>query len=87
MAPPRAGKKETEPKKTDPNKPKRPLSAYFLWMQENRETLKKEGMSVTEVAKAGGAAWKALTDKSEWEKKAAAAKAKYEKDMAAYNGK
>ena len=72
-------------------------------------------MSVTEVAKAGGAAWKALTvsrrncvkhvaklcdlirfrnnfekcfqDKSEWEKKAAAAKAKYEKDMAAYNGK
>lgn len=34
-------------KKTkDPNAPKRAMSAFFIWMQENRARLKKPGMSV-----------------------------------------
>jgi len=38
------------PKKAkDPNAPKRPMSAFFLWMQVHREQVKKPGMSVSDV--------------------------------------
>lgn len=33
-------------KKKDPNAPKRAMSAFFFWMAEHRERIKKEGMSV-----------------------------------------
>lgn len=47
-------------------KPKRPLSAYMLWLNDNRESIKREnpGIKVTEVAKRGGELWRALKDKS-----------------------
>lgn len=47
-------------------KPKRPLSAYMLWLNEHREEIKKEnpGIKVTEIAKRGGELWRGLTDKS-----------------------
>ncbi|KAF7631020.1 hypothetical protein Mgra_00008727 [Meloidogyne graminicola] len=64
------------PKKSaDPDMPKRNLSAYFLWMKENREHIKQPGMSAVEVAKAGGVEWGKLSasDKSVWEKKKAIA--------------
>ena len=35
----------------DPNAPKRPQTAYFLWLRDNRPRLTKPGMSVTDVAK------------------------------------
>ena len=41
-------------KAKDPNAPKRALSAYFIWLQENRPAIKKDGMSVSDVAKAAG---------------------------------
>lgn len=46
-------------------KPKRPLSAYFLWLGENREQIKREnpGMKVTEIAKRAGELWRGLEDK------------------------
>lgn len=45
-------------KKTkDPNAPKRAMTAFFIWMQENRANLKKPGMSVSDVAKAAGVEW------------------------------
>ncbi|KAL5286835.1 HmgD family protein [Megaselia abdita] len=64
-------------------KPKRPLSAYMIWLNETRESIKKEhpNSKVTEIAKYGGEKWRALTDKSEWEKKAAEAKENYEKEL------
>lgn len=48
------------------DRPKRPLSAYMLWLNDNRESIKKEnpGIKVTEVAKRGGELWRALKDKS-----------------------
>lgn len=48
------------------DKPKRPLSAYMLWLNENREAIKSEnpGIKVTEIAKRGGELWRGLTDKS-----------------------
>jgi len=62
-------------------KPKRPLSAYMLWLNENRESIKQEnpGIKVTEIAKRGGELWRGLGDKSEWEKKAVEAKERYTK--------
>lgn len=48
------------------DKPKRPLSAYMIWLNETREQIKKEspGIKVTEIAKRGGELWRELTDKS-----------------------
>lgn len=47
-------------------RPKRPLSAYMIWLNENREAIKKEnpGAKVTEIAKRGGELWRGLTDKT-----------------------
>lgn len=47
-------------------KPKRPLSAYMIWLNDHREQIKKEnpGIKVTEIAKRGGELWRALKDKS-----------------------
>ncbi|VDD85393.1 unnamed protein product [Enterobius vermicularis] len=71
-------------KRKDPNAPKRAMPPFFIWMQENRERLKKPGMGVADVAKAAGIEWSKLADKSKWEKKAAEDKKRYERDMAAY---
>lgn len=62
-------------------KPKRPLSAYMLWLNSARESIKKEnpGIKVTEIAKRGGELWRAMKDKSEWENKAAKMKDEYNK--------
>ncbi|XP_037953872.1 high mobility group protein D [Teleopsis dalmanni] len=62
------------------DKPKRPLSAYMLWLNSARDQIKREnpGIKVTEVAKKGGELWRAMKDKSEWEAKAAKAKEDYE---------
>ncbi|SPP75423.1 high mobility group protein D [Drosophila guanche] len=63
------------------DKPKRPLSAYMLWLNSAREGIKREtpGIKVTEVAKRGGELWRAMKDKSEWEAKAAKAKDDYDR--------
>merc|ERR1712142_1104523 len=52
-------------KKTLPGQPKKPMSAYFLWLnEEGRELIKKEnpGASVTEVAKTAGTKWGAIDE-------------------------
>ncbi|KAL4569730.1 hypothetical protein LXL04_025372 [Taraxacum kok-saghyz] len=49
----------------DPNKPKRPASAFFVFMEEFRKQYKEEkpeNKSVAAVGKAGGAKWKSLTE-------------------------
>ncbi|KAM7343601.1 HMG protein Z isoform 1-T2 [Cochliomyia hominivorax] len=67
-------------------RPKRPLSAYMLWLNEHREQLKKEnpGSKVTEIAKRGGELWRAIKDKSEWEQKAIKMKEEYNKAVKEY---
>lgn len=81
MRKPRRPKKER-----DANKPKRPPSAYFLWLAENRDKIKKDnpGFSITDVTKRAGELWKEVTDKTKWEEQAAEAAAKYKEAMAAY---
>ena len=53
-------RKRKEKKDRDPNKPKRPQTAYFLWFMENREDIKSEGenMSVVDISKRAGELWK-----------------------------
>jgi len=67
-----------------PQEPKRPPSAYFLFVAEKRPTL--SGLNMSDTAKKINELWSALTpeEKKEYEDKAADRKAKYEKDLAEY---
>ncbi|CAG0884008.1 unnamed protein product [Cyprideis torosa] len=56
----------------DDGRPKRPQSAYFLWLNENRENIKEEGMSVTDVSKKAGELWRKLSSSDKKKKKSAA---------------
>ncbi|KAI8436982.1 hypothetical protein MSG28_010387 [Choristoneura fumiferana] len=69
------------------DKPKRPMSAYMLWLNSARESIKSEhpGLKVTEIAKKGGEIWRGMKDKSVWEEKAAKAKEQYTKDLESFN--
>ncbi|PWA94342.1 high mobility group [Artemisia annua] len=76
----------------DPNKPKRPASAFFVFMEGFRKQFKEENPtnnSVAAVGKAGGAKWKAMSDaeKAPFVAKAEQRKKDYDKTLAAYNKK
>ena len=79
----------------DPDLPKRPNSAYFIFSNEKRPSLmeksKKENgkVAVTDVSKELGKMWKELNAKKKkpFEEKAVKDKERYEKEMAEYNAK
>ncbi|CAI9761864.1 unnamed protein product [Fraxinus pennsylvanica] len=78
--------------KKDPNKPKRPPSAFFVFLEEFRKTFKKENPDVKGVAavgKAGGEKWKSMSaaEKAPYEAKAAKKKAEYGSLVDGYNKK
>ncbi|XP_012277915.1 FACT complex subunit Ssrp1 [Orussus abietinus] len=80
-------RKPRKPKKErDENKPKRPATAFMLWLNSTRDQIKADnpGIAVTEIAKKGGEMWRDLKDKSEWEQKAAKAKKEYAESMEEY---
>ena len=59
-------KKERKKKMTKlPGQPKRYQSAYFIWMNENRENIKRDhpNLSIAEFGKKAGEIWKSLEDK------------------------
>ncbi|PWA50511.1 High mobility group (HMG) box domain-containing protein [Artemisia annua] len=77
-APAKAAGKSKAAKKAakDPNKPKKPPSAFFVFLEEFRKTFKKENptiKAVSAVGKAGGEKWKFMSaaDKAPYEAKAA----------------
>jgi len=76
-------------KKKDPNAPKRGLSAYMFFANEQRENVREEnpGISFGQVGKVLGDRWKALSEKQRepYEKKAATDKKRYEDEKAKYN--
>ncbi|XP_032383077.1 FACT complex subunit SSRP1a isoform X1 [Etheostoma spectabile] len=80
-------KKERKPRKEKKQKetggPKRPMSAYMLWLNSSRERIKSEnpGISITEISKKAGEMWRRLgkDEKEEWDTKAGEAKRNYEK--------
>lgn len=78
-------------KEKDPNKPKRGMSAYMLWLNETRAEivrvdLKGDGSKVTQVMKIAGEKWKAMDAKAKekYEQLAAKDKERYAKEMAEY---
>ncbi|KAF7489018.1 FACT complex subunit SSRP1 [Sarcoptes scabiei] len=83
-----SSRKKSKKSKKDENKPKRPQSAFFLWMNENREQIKKQlpGASLTEITKKAGDLWKDLSkeEKSKYEEMYAKAKKQYEKELSEY---
>jgi len=85
----RGGKVEKKSKKKDPNAPKRGLSAYMFFANEQRENVREENPGITfgQVGKILGERWKALNDKQRapYEAKAAADKKRYEDEKQAYN--
>jgi hypothetical protein len=75
-------------KKKDTNAPKRGLSAYMFFANEQRENVRAEnpGIGFGQVGKVLGERWKALSDKQRtpYEAKAAADKKRYEDQKADY---
>ncbi|XVE94328.1 hypothetical protein REPUB_Repub01dG0271800 [Reevesia pubescens] len=74
----------------DPNKPKRPASAFFVFMEEFRKQYKEEhpdNKSVSAVGKAGVEKWKSMAEveKAPYVEKAEKRKTEYNKKMQAYN--
>ena len=63
--------------------PKRPQTAFFLWMNENREKIKQDnpGISVLELGKKAGNIWSEKKNKSRWIEKAKEDKLRYKKEM------
>uniref|UniRef100_A0A8B9LUK1 FACT complex subunit SSRP1 n=3 Tax=Astyanax mexicanus TaxID=7994 RepID=A0A8B9LUK1_ASTMX len=80
--------RKKEKKQKDIGAPKRPMSAYMLWLNSSRERIKGEnpGISVTEISKKAGEMWKQLSKekKEEWDGKAEEAKKDYERAMKEY---
>ncbi|KAG7230365.1 hypothetical protein INR49_024470 [Caranx melampygus] len=76
-------KKAKVKKQKDSGGPKRPMSAYMLWLNSSRERIKAEnpGISITEISKKAGEMWRQLgkDEKEEWEAKAGEAKRQYDK--------
>ncbi|KAG0649934.1 Non-histone chromosomal 6 [Hyphodiscus hymeniophilus] len=85
----RATKAKGEKKKKDPNAPKRGLSAYMFFANEQRENVRDENPGITfgQVGKVLGERWKALNEKQRapYEAKAAQDKKRYEDEKASYN--
>merc|ERR1711962_872188 len=85
-------KKEKKPRKEKKQKdtggPKRPMSAYMLWLNNSRERIKSEnpGISITGISKKAGEMWRQLgkDEKEEWEGKAGEAKRQYDKAKKEY---
>ncbi|KAJ6021381.1 Non-histone chromosomal protein 6 [Penicillium herquei] len=85
------GKKEpvkAKRQKKDPNAPKRGLSAYMFFANDQRDKVREEnpGISFGQVGKMLGDKWKALTDteRKPYDEKAAADKKRYEEEKAKY---
>ncbi|XP_051956150.1 high mobility group protein B2-like [Xyrauchen texanus] len=85
---PPKGVGKTGRKKKDPNAPKRPPSAFFVFCSEFRPTVRSENPNLTigEIAKKLGELWsrQSSKDRVPHEQKAMKLREKYEKDVAAY---
>lgn len=88
----RGGKKPAGKAVKDPNKPKRPASAFFVFMEDFRKSFKEKhpnNKSVSVVGKAGGDKWKSMSEaeKAPFHAKAEKRKTEYNKNLQAYNKK
>jgi len=77
--------------KKDPDAPKRPMTAYFMYMNEQRPLIKQENPDIKfgEIAQVISKKFKALTEdqQEKYNKLASKDKERYKKEMAAYKSK
>lgn len=83
--------KPTKKKKAkDPNAPKRPMSAYFLYSNAVRNSVKEQNPDAKfgDIAKIISSQYKEMSESelAEWQKKADADKERYHAEMEAYRG-
>lgn len=85
-----ASKSGKAKKEKDPDAPKRPQSAYFLYCNERRPQLKKEKpeLSMCDMTKELTKEWKELTEKQKkkYDDMQVKEKERYEKEMETYKG-
>ncbi|KAL5104479.1 High mobility group-T protein [Taenia crassiceps] len=76
-------------KKKDPNAPKKPMSAFFLFCQDERPKVREAhpDWSVGQCAKELASRWEQCKNRSKYETQASQEKAKYQKAMEKYNAK
>lgn len=87
-----APQKKTKKKSRDPNRPKRPMGAFFLFSATRRAGIKEANpdiIKVGDIAKALGKEWQEASAKTRapFEKKAKKATDKYRKAMEKYKKK
>ncbi|CAH8621405.1 unnamed protein product [Dicrocoelium dendriticum] len=84
---PSADEGRAKKRKRDPNAPKKGLSAFFLFCNDERPKVKSEhpDWKVSEVAKELGKRWEHCKNKAKYESQAQVEKQRYEKAMAKYN--
>ncbi|KAF9574979.1 exp1-like protein [Mortierella alpina] len=80
----RAAGKKGLPSLKDPNAPKRPMSSYFLFAQDQRNTGKYSHLPLKEQAISIADAWTKLADKSAYSERSRVAREAYQKEKAAY---
>ncbi|OQE28400.1 hypothetical protein PENSTE_c003G10093 [Penicillium steckii] len=84
----KGGKERVQRRKKDPNAPKRGLSAYMFFANDNRDKVREENPGITfgQVGKMLGDKWKALSEseRKPYDQKAAADKKRYEEEKAKY---
>lgn len=73
-------------KTVDPNKPKRPPTAYFLFLADYRIRMKDKGVEHKELLKLAGEEWRGMSgeDKKPYEADALVESKKYEEKMTEY---
>lgn len=78
--------KSLEKRPRDPNRPKRPASAYFLFLKDFRDSYPNKKDPAKEITKKAGERWNGLSDmeKTPYYRDAQVERAKWELDLEAY---
>ncbi|KAF9272745.1 exp1-like protein [Mortierella alpina] len=80
----RAAGKKSLPSLKDPNAPKRPLTSFFLFAQDQRNAGKFSDLPMKEQGAKFAEAWKTFADKHTYEERARVAREAWKKEKAAY---
>lgn len=85
-------KKQYDKKKAKNAPPKRPLSAFFLYLKDQREAVKQslpDGASVADISREIGKRWRELSEdeKEPYARHSTDLKAEYQKKKAAWDNK
>jgi len=86
IPPPGGEGKKRKKKQKDPNAPKRALSGFFFFCNEERPSVKQlhPEWTVGDIAKEMGRRWEGCTDRAKYEEMSAKDKARYEREITAY---